>query len=340
MSRAIITTTINPPKNMDAWERQLSPGDFIIVAGDLKTPHEPWVAWEREMGVAVGRRYLTPQDQEAYRVSEVIGWNSIQRRNIALLRAMQLGVDTITTIDDDNWPVNEDGDDDWFTRLPNPEHRRMHAGGWWNPGTMCYPPVRHRGMPFGLVPPWDMSVESEPGTKIGVWASLWLGDPDIDAMERIVNDPQINEIMLHNIVLGKGLWAPFNSQSTTYLAELAPIMAVLPFVGRMDDIWASYIARAVMDPLGYRVCYGEPAVRQERNPHNLLADLKGEMIGYEHTMELTDHLRFRSQFLTASDTIHDAYQLITDNLLSLDWFPRDTCRFIEAWRKDVRMVMG
>jgi len=341
MTRAIITTTINPPQNVDAWEVQLRSGDMIIVAGDMKTPHEEWVEWEKGESTIL-RRYLPPAKQEEWEVSKIIGWNSIQRRNIALLYAMCQKPDTITTIDDDNWPV----DDQWFDRFPRPTYTWYSDSGWWNPGRMCRPMIRHRGMPFGV------SGAGLTGTKdrlvgwhrIGVWASLWLDDPDIDAMERIVNDPQIDEIT-EDRVLDFGTWAPFNSQSTTYRAELAPIMPVLPFVGRMDDIWASYIARAIMDTIDVHVCYGEPLVRQVRNPHNLLADLQGEMIGYEHTAQFCERLRLWGSKLNdwkeQPDNIgryfYMARRIFDDP--TLDWFPRRTSRFMLAWCRDVRTAL-
>jgi hypothetical protein len=39
MRRVLVTTTIHVPTNLRDWATQLSPGDRIIVAGDLKTPH-------------------------------------------------------------------------------------------------------------------------------------------------------------------------------------------------------------------------------------------------------------------------------------------------------------
>lgn len=333
MKNCIITTTINPPKNMEAWERQLKPGDGIVVAGDMKTPHEPWDTWENEQD-GVYRRYLSPDEQIEWACSQTIGWNSIQRRNIALLYAMCQRPEFITTIDDDNFPVSSN----WFDSLPQSEWVWATGSGWYNPGLMCVPPVRHRGLPFGMQNFTNLTATKNTATNIGVWASLWLDDPDIDAMERIVNDPQIKNIT-HDVILDYGTWAPFNSQSTTYRAELAPIMAVLPHVGRMDDIWMSYIARAIMDRIGYRVCYGEPLVRQERNSHDLLADLKGEMIGYEHTFEFTEHLRRWSQAVTITgQDLPTLYEMATYNLGSLDWFPRKTIDFIRAWTRDVRQA--
>ena len=45
-------------------------------------------------------------------LSDAIGWNSIQRRNIGLLYAYEQGADVIATVDDDNIPY-----DDWGQNL-------------------------------------------------------------------------------------------------------------------------------------------------------------------------------------------------------------------------------
>lgn len=340
MTRAIITTTINPPQNVDAWERQLSPGDMIIVAGDLKTPHEPWEEWENEQEKVL-RRYLSPADQENWQVSSIIGWNSIQRRNIALLYALCQKPDFITTIDDDNWPV----EDEFFKEIPQPRARFYTDDGWWDPGSLCVPQVRHRGMPFGVYPDYeDERVKFEEESVIGVWAHLWLDDPDIDAMERIVKNPQVAMVNTAS-ALAADTWAPFNSQSTTYDAKIASIMPVLPFVGRMDDIWASYIARSVMDTTPWRVYYGPPLVRQTRNEHDLFKDLQGEMIGYEHTLAFTEFLRKQSKWLagwTERPDIIGRYFYMARRIFESDelpYFPRKTSRFMLAWCKDVRSAL-
>ena len=98
MKKIIATTTINPPT--EALLKYASMPDWhVIVAGDLRTPHD---LYENLDNVT----YLSPDNQlENYPVlSELIGWKCIQRRNFAILEAYKLGADIIAIIDDDNIP--------------------------------------------------------------------------------------------------------------------------------------------------------------------------------------------------------------------------------------------
>ena len=55
----------------------------------------------------------------------------------------------------------------------------------------------------------------------------------------------------------------------------------MPFVGRMDDIWAAYYVQAK----GCNVVFGKASVYQERNVHDLVRDMKQEYLGYENNLE-------------------------------------------------------
>ena len=96
MKKYIISTTINPPtkaiKKFDNLKLDL------VVAGDLKTPSN----YKLKNGI-----YLNPKDQEkiSKKLSDLIGWNCIQRRNFAMIYAYNKGADIIATIDDDNIPL-------------------------------------------------------------------------------------------------------------------------------------------------------------------------------------------------------------------------------------------
>ena len=98
MKKYIISTTINPPTkaikkfdNLKNWN--------LVVAGDLKTPSN----YKLKNGI-----YLNPKDQEkiSKKLSDLIGWNCIQRRNFAMIYAYNKGADIIATIDDDNIPLS------------------------------------------------------------------------------------------------------------------------------------------------------------------------------------------------------------------------------------------
>jgi hypothetical protein len=346
---AIISTTINAMPNMDSWAMHMSSDDAMIITGDLKSPHseleERAHRAREEYGLDI--RYLPPVAQERWRSSEAIGWNCIQRRNIAILEALELEPTFIVTIDDDNYPIMRVEDDinaTWLDLVTDvlandapPVHLTHSASGWFNPGLLCSPTVTHRGFPLDQRHKFtDISIGSAAPRPVGVFAALWYGDPDIDAVERIATDPQVEHVQGQNVTLANGTWAPFNSQATAYRAAFAPLMMCLPGVGRMDDIWASYVARAVMDHLGWHVQYGNPTVRQDRNAHNLVRDLRDEMLGYEHNMHLCDTLRAAE--LPETPFVDELLASLLTTLSRLPYVPSGALRAYEAWLSDLLQI--
>ena len=102
--KVIVTTTINPPtKALNLFSSK--EGWDLIVVGDLKTPHE---LYEKVKCI-----YLDPTYQELkYKeLSDAIGWNCIQRRNIGFVEAHHRGYEIIATVDDDNIPYQDWGKD-------------------------------------------------------------------------------------------------------------------------------------------------------------------------------------------------------------------------------------
>lgn len=341
--RAVITTTINVPYNLTEWRRHMDDDDVVVVAGDRKTPD---LKVREFMATLPGRNfYLSPNAQElAYpKVSETMGWNCIQRRNLAVLKAMELGPKTITTIDDDNYPLG----DDWFSRLdeymrPTAQRVTSCESGWFDPGSLCVPSVVHRGYPLEqrhapYVSPL-VYASSEP-RRIGVLASLWVGDPDIDAVERIVTNPWVTDVIA-NAVLDVGTWAPFNSQATTVVGELAPLLFMWPGVGRYDDIWASYLARVIMDARDWHVRYGAPTVKQTRNEHDLIKDLENEMFGMRHNQEVIDILRIPlgPEIVDSSAGVNHLMREVMRRFVTVDFMPRQTLEAYDAWYRAIAEI--
>lgn len=360
MRRALITTTIHRPDNLRDWAAQLSDedGDLIVVAGDRRTPH---LEVERLLDeLDCDAVYLHPDDESPHESARVIGYDTIQRRNLALLEVLR-DFDYVITVDDDNYP-----DENWIRRVD--ELLGDHAlsveevtspSGWWNPGDLCRPPVIHRGYPLDQrmthPEPQTLGVRTVSATAetvaapIGVFASLWLGDPDIDAVERIVRDPVVTDVA---VATGRaaavGTWAPFNSQATAYRRELAPLMMMWPGCGRYDDIWASYAARVVMDSIGWLVFYGRPVVRQSRNPHDVIADMRAEMLGYQYTPRLVETLRLiahqlQSVVVRGADVgvvpVVERLRFVYAQLVNYcEFLPAQTLRAFPAWLSDLERL--
>lgn len=342
MRRALITTTINVPENLRAWrEVGMNSRDVVIVAGDLKTPH---AAVRDLLDELPGENiYLHPDDQRNYAISDPLGWNTIQRRNVALLEAIRLGAEIITTVDDDNYPVANTyfADVDRVLRGGAPYTLAASTSGWWNAGSLLEPQVTVRGYPLSRrheVPEMLNLTELDRAIRVGVVASLWLGDPDIDAVERIVTNPEVKRVRMDsNVVLAPGTWCPFNTQSTTFVRELAPLMFMWPHVGRYDDIWASLLTQRVAQELNYQVSFGYPLVHQARNEHDLVRDLEAELLG----MRLTDLVaeQLRQTVLPADVAPLDALRTCFVRLTELNLLPTLTTESFDLWLYDLETVM-
>jgi len=309
MSSAIVTTTIYVPKLLSDYAKDAKAhrhDPLFVVIGDKKTPPEA----ERfcsKLGKQSGLRveYFSPERQESYlkkfpALKKHLPWNSIQRRNVGLLFAYETGRESIITIDDDNFRIAKDfigqhrvvgertcdvvsTSTKWINvcKLLKEKHGRTFY---------------HRGFPLEKRRPKERWSTKRMTLRPVVNAGLWLGDPDVDAMERLYHlaDPTDATSYLRkrrsNISPSKGTWTPFNSQNTAIRRDAIPAYFLSPLIGRYDDIWASYILKHIADHLGDSIVFGEPLVRQERNPHNYWKDLDQERMGHALTLRFVDLL--------------------------------------------------
>jgi hypothetical protein len=141
----------------------------------------------------------------------------------------------------------------------------------------------HRGYPSELIPTRNnIKYMGRIKRKVLIQADLWDGVPDVDAMNRIIHNPRI-KLHVDGPFCSTEI-APFNSQNTFLAREIIPHYMVLPYAGRMDDIWASYI---VQKKFSDSVIFNKATVYQERHePHyRNMKDLKDETLGYEYTLK-------------------------------------------------------
>lgn len=365
MKTIVIMPTVNVPTNVREWAAMLDPNtDRIVVVGSGRTPHESWMRECCEL--VVPTTYLHPDSSlvTRYLTNDHMQLNHHHRRNLALLEALRDKPDVIITVDDDNYPESNTWVSHAKELLTQPNTRPVihEPSGWFNVGSLCEPHVVHRGFPLARRHGSDGSTFTNPNDeRIGVVAGLWLGDPDIDAVERIAVNPRVTDVY-GSVTLGAGTWCPFDSQSTAVAGALAPMLYMLPGVGRYDDIFASYMMRAVMDPFGWHVTYGEPTVTQARNETDagmapgadhtgrLIRDLRNELYGYETTEAFCQMLRQISQQIdTLYDTpsyksdprvLWDAWQFVAHAIIEkFELLPGAMARGLLAWMKDINEIM-
>lgn len=277
MKKVIVTTTINPPTKairlfdaMPDWQ--------LVVAGDKKTPAD----YSLKNGI-----YITPEMQEKYdkTLSDLIGWNCIQRRNFAFLWAKDLGADIIATIDDDNIPYDFWGRDLFVSQSKTVQYYETDLAAFDAIGATNYPHLWHRGFPLQLIPKRDYSKKSERVITADIQADFWNMDPDVDAVCRMIFAPECT-FDTTCFPMSANKIAPFNSQNTFISKKVLPHYFMFPHVGRMDDIWPGFYVQA----RGFKVVFNAPTVYQDRNQHNLIRDMKGEYLGYENNLQLIQDL--------------------------------------------------
>jgi hypothetical protein len=278
MKKFIISTTIKPPtlaiKKFDNFKDWT-----LIVVGDLKTPKN----YKLQNGI-----YLSCKDQNLLdkKLSNIIGWNCIERRNLGIVLAKKHDADVVALVDDDNIPYK-----DWGKNLLVGKKKLINT---YEVKTPVFDPINvtkyknlwHRGFPLNLLDYRKATLIGKKKITINVQADFWDGDPDIDAITRIMFRPKCKFEKNIFPFYSKKI-SPFNSQNTFLSSDLLKDYFLFPDQGRMHDIWASYF-------LQYRrninVVYNKASVFQKRNIHTSAKDLSDELIGLKYTSKLINQM--------------------------------------------------
>lgn len=300
MKKFIVITSINKPT--EATKLYCSKKDWnVIIVGDKKTPHHLYQD--------LNCNYLTPeyQEKEYGFLSEIIGWNSIQRRNIGFVEAYRQGADILATVDDDNIPYNNWGENLFIGKTIEAD--------FYTTDNICFDPLSvtnqnhlwHRGYPIQLLERKNKNeYKGKKEITVKIQADLWDGDPDIDAICRLTYKPNVMFNTESPYFSNKP--SPFNSQNTFISREIIPYYTVLPHVGRMDDIWSSYFVQTIFKD---NLIYNKASVFQDRNAQDLITNLEKEIIGYRHTLDFVSN---------------------NSALLSLGFVPENTKQFFRCYR--------
>lgn len=283
--KCIVTTTINPPSTATMKFCEKKGWNFIIV-GDTKTPHEKYQELEKKYPHVT---YMTPEIQEKKykKLSDFLGWRTIERRNVGFVEAYNMGAEIIATVDDDNIPYESWGENVLVNKEVSVD--------MYEPAVNVFDPLSvtdhkfiwHRGYPVELLNErFRVEYKGKVKRKVLVQADLWDGDPDIDAIARLTMKPivkfsEVTEPFCSNRI------APFDSQNTFVSREAIPYYTMFPFIGRMDDIWGAYVMQHFLPD---SVIFNKASVYQDRNVQDLVTNLENEIIGYRHTYKLLNDL--------------------------------------------------
>lgn len=288
MKKFIVTTTINEPSE-EIFAFSSLPQWQMIVVGDKKTPHEEYQKINNII-------YLHPEEQHKKypKLSSMLGWNTIQRRNIGFIEAYKMGCDILATVDDDNKPY-----DGWGENLIVGKEVSID---FFETENVAFEPFSvtnnshlwHRGYPVELINKRkDNKYKGKRSVKVLVQSDFEDGDPDIDAICRIHESKPIVKFDNFDPFCSNKI-APFNSQNTFIHRDCIPYYSMIhleeKYDSRMDDIWGSFLLQHFMADKMPFVAFSKPSVYQDRNDHNFITDMERELTGYRLNKRLLDKI--------------------------------------------------
>jgi len=353
----IVFTTIYHPAVLDSLFENIARFNNldvvkVWVVGDKKTPDSCG-----EMAARVSRQgletvYLDIKMQEQWgRKCESfynrLPYNNETRRNIGYLHAWENNCEIMISIDDDNYPLEDDLVGFHRNTGSTWKQGRLHEKtGFHNiceylefiPDRQIFP----RGFPFRLRGTANQPVILDDGKSvvIGALGGLWLNDPDVDAttwLNGSIKGTGYNGLDIQ--VLDHSTWTPLNTQNTSIVRELIPAYLCIPMawkvpggsIQRYGDIWGGYFLQALIKETPYHIAFGRPLMDHRRNQHDYVDDLRFEYWG----MILTDWLlqKLRKDFQPVASSITDRVDELANFIKSIipelpDWCAHEIREFL------------
>jgi hypothetical protein len=328
----VVVTSINKPtpEFLEILRMRSSKFDSIIVIGDVKSQS----GWEVE---GINFYSIESQNRLSFEFSKMASFNHYSRKNIGYLLQFERDANWIYETDDDNFPTASPfrersinlkvevfpRDEMWFNVYQpflTQENTRSR-------------PIWPRGLDLQSIYNQTPANGVHKELPCPIQQGLANGDPDVDAIYRLLYKGETDFRARQPIALDIDQWAPINSQSTWWNQEVFRLMYLPSTCSfRLTDIIRGYIALKVLFSIDRTVSYHSPIVRQVRNEHNLLTDFNDEFLLYTKANFIVETLRaitFSDQ-QPLSSKIEECYS----GLVEIGVVSSEEMKFVSAWNND------
>jgi len=283
-----VLTTINSPDDRVADWMKIT-GNHTIVIGDKKTSS----SWYNPKCNYIS---LEEQRESEFAIAKLLPENHYTRKNLGYLYAIKKGAHAIIDTDDDNFPNIQQ----WNNFLNSSFEVFEHASSDKITFKNIYSyfsdakiPFWPRGFPLNLINDPKADIESNDIFKsnskdVGLWQCMVNGDPDIDAIHRLIFKGTPAYLKKNALIMGRNTFCAFNSQNTLWAdSDLFPLLYLPSTVSfRFTDILRGYIAQAVINATSKNWGFYQATAYQERNVHNLMNDFRSEISMYSNMDEI------------------------------------------------------
>ena len=168
--------------------------------------------------------------------------------------------------------------------------------------------------------------------SIGIWQGLVDGDPDVDAVYRLLINEYPSFAQRKPIYLPRNSYCPVNSQNTFWSSGSFYLMYLPKTVNsRFSDILRGYIAQRLLWHMGLMVGFLSPAVVQRRNLHDLMKDFRDEI---DMQLEIKEIVRLLDSLHLKGETIRDMRDTYR-TLVREGFLEENELDAVDAWLEDL-----
>jgi hypothetical protein len=279
------------------------------------------------------REFLSVEKQTSFdfEFMQLCPFNHYARKNIGYLYAISKGADVIYDTDDDNKPL-----ENWVTPVFDAEKVVSVNSTIVNIYRIFTDKhVWPRGYPLAKVLADEKPVLKSVSAKIGVWQGLANGEPDVDAIYRLIVGNKVTFDSHAPVAVEKGVYCPFNSQNTFWNKKAFPLLYLPVTVSfRYTDILRGFVAQRILWEHDMLLGFTEATVYQDRNIHNLMKDFEQEISMYVGFDKLLDvFARFKTTGEMSTDLIA-VYSLLAEaEIVAENEIP-----VVQAWVRDLEKI--
>jgi hypothetical protein len=304
------TKAVEKLASIDGWQ--------LIVVGDKKSPKD----WFFENVI-----YLSPRDQLGIKndLIKLLPWNHYSRKLIGYLYAINQGAEIIADVDDDNLPTDNYGDipviEEYYV-ANEPEFVNIYQ---YFSDDFIWP----RGFPLIFVKRKSTNLIKKSNLEVGIWQFLANGDPDVDAIYRLLFNQNVNFKIHDPIVLDKGTFCPFNSQNTFFYKKTFPLLYLPSTVSfRFTDILRGIVAQPILWEEDLHLGFGNATMIQERNIHDYMNDFESEIPMYLNTLKVA---QIAKESVKKDFSISENLISVYENLFENDIVQSNELDILKAW---------
>lgn len=330
MISIVITTISKPNKCLNSIAKNIGNINKLIIIGDKKSPKNFFLK---------NANFYSVKDQNnlGLKINKKLNYNHYSRKNIGYLLAYINRSDFIYETDDDNLPYKTFYNQrNLYVDCFQTEKKTFINIYKYYSDQKIWP----RGFPLRFIKDKVKNVKKLTKKKVKSPVQQFLadGEPDVDAIFRLIFESKDFKKNKHKFFLPKGSFCSFNSQNTIWHRSIFPLMYLPSTCSyRLTDIYRSYVTQRILHECNMYLTFHPSTVRQIRNAHDLIEDFNYETESYIRIDELVyglKKLKLKKGIQNLIPNLMTCYKF----LIKCKFVKKNEMNILKTWILDIKKI--